>query len=412
MKRLINCAMLALMCITAASAQSGMSEYDMAKPAGWATVGGSVTGGNDENPVKVTTLSELKAALTGTAKKTIYVEGTIEFTGLVKIKGVQNKTVYGLPGSALQNPTHSSTASKSGILSFSDCKNIILRNLTFKASGAYDIDGNDNLELQNSTYIWVDHCDFQDGVDGNLDCNHTSDNICVSWCRFRYLIKPWAGGSGGSDDHRFCSNWGGDDKHSDSKGKLNTTFLACWWDEGCKERMPRVRFGKVHIANCLYSSTVTNYCVGGGYLSNVYIEKTTFSGSKAQKYPWKNYAKSSGYKDYNYTIKDCSGASDKQAKSGSNDYFIPSDHYTLSLQDPATIEPDIRRYAGATLPVEYGKGVTAGIAGVAAAGTAGVRSTEYFTASGTRLSQPQPGINIVRQRMTDGTVRTRKIIMK
>jgi len=60
-----------------AQAQSGMSQYDMAKPAGWATVSGEVTGGNEENPVKVTTLTELKNELSGTGKKTIYIDGTI-----------------------------------------------------------------------------------------------------------------------------------------------------------------------------------------------------------------------------------------------------------------------------------------------------------------------------------------------
>lgn len=410
MKRFTNFIILALMCLPVAAQQSGTSAYDLARPAGWATVDGQVTGGNDENPVKVTTLAELKSALTGTAKKTIYVEGTIEFSGIVYIQNVQNKTVYGLPGSVLQNSKHSETVSESGILSFKRCKNIILRNLTFKGAGAYDMDGYDNLELYASTYIWVDHCDFQDGVDGCFDCNNGSDNICVSWCRFRYLIKPWAGGSGGSKDHRFCNNWGGDDKQTNNKGKLRTTFLACWWDEGCKERMPRVRFGKVHVANCLYSSSVTNYCVGGGYLSNVYIDKCIFKGSNAQKYPWKNYATASGKKDYNYTITGCSGAADKQAKSGSNAYFIPSDYYTLNLQDPSVIEPDIRQYAGATLPVEYGKGVTAGISSSSTASDARVVRTEYFTASGTRLSQPQPGINIVRQKLSDGTVKTRKVL--
>ena len=30
-------------------------------------------------------------------------------------------------------------------------------------------------------------------------------------------------------------------------GKLNCTFINCWWGEGCAERCPRVRFGKVHV---------------------------------------------------------------------------------------------------------------------------------------------------------------------
>lgn len=391
-----------------AQEQTSMSAYDMASPQGWAMVDGSVTGSEGENPVKVTTLDELKSALSGTDKKTVYIDGTIDFTSSVTFKSVQNKTVYGLPGSVLQNTQDPVSTKKSGILNFSSCKNIILRNLTFKSAGAYDMDGNDNLTFTGSTYMWVDHCDFQDGVDGNFDCTNGSDNVCVSWCRFRYLIEPWAGGSGGSDDHRNCNLWGSSDSKTSDKGKLRTTFICNWWDEGCHERMPRVRYGKVHIANCLYSSSVASYCIGTGYASNIYAEKNIFSSSKAKSTPYKNYATKSNYTDYNITMTGNSGASDVQKRSGSNDYFIPTDYYTLTLQEPTVIEADIRQYAGATLPVEYGKEITAGINLTTAAAV----KADYFTASGIRLSQPQRGVNIVRQKMSDGTVMTKKIMIR
>ena len=154
-----------------------MSAYDQNAPLGWATVGGNVTGGEGGTKVTVRTKSELMNALKGTDKKIIYVEGEIEFSGLNSVKSAQNKTVIGMKGSALVNPKHSSKGSETGILQLSSCKNIILRNLTFKSAGAYDIDGNDNLTIAGSKYIWVDHCDFQDGVDGNFDCVNGSDNI-------------------------------------------------------------------------------------------------------------------------------------------------------------------------------------------------------------------------------------------
>lgn len=198
--KLTLCALMLLTVGTAAKAQ--MSAHDYNSPVGWGTVGGTITGGNDEGAIKVTTMSELKTALVGTYKHTIYIEGEIDITGLVSMENVQNKTIYGLPGSALVNSIHSTDVKKSGILSFKNSKNIIIRNVTFKSAGAFDIDGNDNLNLTNCSYVWVDHCDFQDGVDGNFDCNNGSDHISISWCRFRYLKEPWEGGSGGSDDHR------------------------------------------------------------------------------------------------------------------------------------------------------------------------------------------------------------------
>ena len=326
---------------------SSMSAQDQNAPIGW---GASVTGSADKNVVTVTTLSDLQSALSGTDQKTIVVSGTITFTGRVVIEGVQNKSIYGMPDATLVNPTHTATVNNTGILTLKNCSNIIIRNLTFKGAGAYDVDGNDNLTLQACTNIWIDHCDFQDGVDGNLDCNNGSDNICVSWCRFRYLIDPWSGGSGGSNDHRFSDLWGGGDSASGDEGKLNTTFVNCWWDEGCKQRMPRIRFGKVHILNCLYSSTSADYCVGGGYKSNVYIEKCAFTSSQAQSNPWMNFATSGIYTDYNYTLTGCTGADDAQARSGSNDYFVPSYDYNSYASDQVeSVVSNATNGAGATL---------------------------------------------------------------
>lgn len=403
---LLLCAAMLALGVVQTKAQ--MSEYDYNQPVGWATVDGGVTGSNDENPIRVTSRQELNNALSGSTPATIYIDGQIEFTGVLSRSGVSNKTIYGLPGSALVNLTHSETPSRSGILRLTDCNNIIIRNVTFKASGAYDMDGNDNLDLHGSTNIWVDHCDFQDGVDGNFDCNNGSDNIAVTWCRFRYLIEPWPGGSGGSSDHRFSNLWGGSDSEDESIGHLNTTFYACWWDEGCRERMPRVRFGKVHMLNCLYKSDMlrnTGYAIGIGYLASIYVERCAFIDVKN---PYKD--QTSGSKtDYYVTFKDCEGIDDITLQDGNSTAYVPS--YTLEGMPVDLVETEVSKYAGATLNVEYGEGVTTGISNIGVS-DADVVSTEYFSPSGTRLNAPQRGLNIVRQKMSDGTVRTRKTIVK
>lgn len=412
MRKITICllAVLGLMVSRQAKAD-GLSEYDLNQPVGWGTVDGTITGGEDENPVTVTTLAELKAAMNGTDKATIYVKGTIEFTGLTSFEKVQNKTIYGLPGAVLTNPNHSDKANETGIMQLKNCKNIILRNLTFKAAGAYDIDGNDNLTLATSTYIWIDHCDFQDGVDGNLDCNNGSDNICITWCRFRYLIEPWPGGSGGSNDHRFTNLWGGSDSNvSKDGGKLRTTFANCWWDEGCKERMPRIRFGQVHIVNCLYSSSVANYCIGTGYRCNAYVEKCAFT-NKAKNTPWKNYATSGSYKDYNITLTDNLGANDAQRSSGNIEFFIPSDHYSYEPYDKELVESVVSNEtngAGATLTIAEGEKYTTAIATTRPKSE--VITTEYYTLAGQRLDAPRKGIMIRVERLANGKTVTSKVI--
>lgn len=351
-KTFMTALLLMLMMVSAVGAKAGnffdtgsMSTHDKNQPIGW---GASVTGSEDENQVTVTTLDELTAALTGTDKKTIIVSGTITFPGLQTFEGVKNKSIYGLPGAVFQNLTHSASVSESGIMMLKNCDNIIIRNLTFKAAGAYDIDGNDNLTLTHSTNIWVDHCDFQDGVDGNLDCNNGSDNICVSWCRFRYLITPWSGGSGGSDDHRFSNLWGGGDKNAaNDEGKLNTTFVNCWWDNGCKQRMPRVRFGKVHILNCLYNSNSAEICIGAGYRCNIYAEKNVFAHGTA----WQNYATASGYTDYNIKLVSNSGAADAEQSSGNIEQYVPSYTYTAMEASAVSAAVTAANGAGATLTI-------------------------------------------------------------
>ncbi len=332
------------------------SPYDLNKPVGWGTVGKTITGGEGGTCVTVSTASDLEKYLKASGKYTIYVKGGITVSSMISVQ-VVNKSIYGLPGSYLYNPNR--TASGSGILYFkSGSDNIIMRNMTFKSAGAYDVDGNDNFCIDKTTNIWVDHCDFQDGVDGNFDCKNASDYVCVTWCRFRYLIAPKAGGSGGSNDHRYTDLWGSSDSKTTDAGHLNTTFMYCWWDQGCVERMPRVRFAKVHILNCLYNSTVSNYCVGAGNNSSIYVEKTAFVGVQD---PYKNYSSSSdpGY----LTFDDCMFTSCKTQNGntkGTGKAFTPSTYYSLSGIDVSKVQSvvsDSKCGAGATLTVEECKGV-------------------------------------------------------
>ncbi len=399
---------VALMVGVSPSKATSLSGYDLNAPMGWGTVDGEITGSEDENPILITTYDELVSNLKGTLKRTLYIQGEIEVPGIIKPGVVRNLTIYGLPGSALVNSTHTANKDSTGIVTFSSgSKNIIIRNVTFKSAGAYDIDGYDNLDLAGCTYVWVDHCDFQDGVDGCFDCNNGSNNICVTWCRFRYLISPWPGGSGGSNDHRFPCLWGGSDSNTSDKGKLNTTFYCCWWDEGCRERMPRVRYGKIHILNCLYSCTGNSYCIGTGYASNIYVENTMFTSGVSN--PYKNYATSGSYTDYNITAVGCSGLSDTQKKSGDNEYFIPSEYYDYTAHAVEDIEPEVREHAGATLDIEYGG--TVGIGQINSKGSK-IESVEYYSLSGTKLSGAQKGVNIMKQKMSDGTVNTIKTVIK
>ncbi|UWY26746.1 T9SS type A sorting domain-containing protein [Flavobacterium sp. TR2] len=248
--------------------------YYMSAPEGF---GASATGGGNATPVTVTTLAELTAKLKLTTPQVILVSGTINctYTSLQ----VNDKTIIGLPGARLVNLDQ--TAAGSGILSLkTGSNNIIIRNLIFEGPGAYDVDGRDNLTSE-ATNIWVDHCEFQDGMDGNFDNKGAADNVTVSWCKFTYLKAPKAGGSGGADDHRFSDLVGSSKTDAPSDGHYSITFKNCYWAEGCKERMPRARNAELHILNCYYNTSVSGSLAiglgGGSNNTTCYVEGTDFA---------------------------------------------------------------------------------------------------------------------------------------
>jgi len=243
-------------------------------PMSWGYAG-TVTGGGNAEPTLVKNENELKNALKQ-SNSVIIITQDITVSNQVSIDGKSNITLLALPGARLIST--SQEAGTSGILAIkNNSTNIILRNLTFEGPGAYDCDGRDNLSVSDAQRVWVDHCDFQDGCDGNFDINRKSDNISVTWCRFRYLKEPRAGGPGGSDDHRFSNLVGSSASDKPADGTYNITYAFCWWDEGCKQRMTRCRNAELHFLNCYWNSSVSDYYIGPEN-ADCYFEGCTFAG--------------------------------------------------------------------------------------------------------------------------------------
>lgn len=264
--------------------------YFMSSPEGF---GAAATGGGtptSSNTVTVTTYAQLKAALTSTTAATavILVSGTIncDYTSVL----LNNKTIIGLPGARLINlglteniaaKTKPGRWDLSGILYIKpNSSNVIIRNLTFEGPGAYDVDGRD-LITNEGTNIWVDHCEFQDGMDGNFDNKGTADNVTISWCKFTYLKPAIPGGFGGSDNHSYSDLIGSSKDNAPTDGNYSITFKNCYWAEGCKERMPRARNAELHILNCYYQTNVaSSLAIGlGGGINNTtcYVENSDFA---------------------------------------------------------------------------------------------------------------------------------------
>lgn len=316
----------------------------------------TATGGGSATPVLVSSVSDLQKALNKGKNKVIIITANLTFTSMLSVQDGENVTLLGLPGVTLTSLQQ--TSSTSGILFVKRFKNLIIRNLTFVGPGAYDCDGNDLLCFENVTNAWVDHCDFQDGCDGNFDNKHNTDNVTVSWCRFRYLKAPKPGGSGGSDDHRFTNLLGSSSSDAPSDGTYNFTWAYCWWDEGCVERMVRCRNAELHFLNCYWNSSVANYYVGPEN-AKAYFEGCTFEGkANTKKAIFKSYGGTNACK-----FIDCSG----NLPSASGSVSAPEYIYTAyGRAEAKTAVTNTACGAGATLTVTPTGGISSTCDGGAA----------------------------------------------
>ena len=333
MKRiLLFCTLYSVLCIPAFA-------VNYCATASWGYAG-NVTGGGNATPTLVSNESQLATAL-NTKNSVIIITQDITVTNHIS-SDKSNLTIMALPGKKLIS--NQQNKENSGILYLKGNNNII-RNVTFVGPGAYDCDGWDNLCLDKATNVWVDHCDFQDGCDGNFDIKGTSDNITVTWCRFRYLKAPKAGGSGGSDDHRFSNLVGSGSSDKPTDGTYNITYGFCWWDEGCKQRMTRCRNALIHFLNCYWNSSVADYYVGPENAS-CYFEGCTFAGkANSAKGIWSPFSGSTNY----YNFVNCSGNMPTGSSSS-----VKSPTYAYDQLTPATSKTYVTNSscgAGATLTV-------------------------------------------------------------
>lgn len=223
-------------------------------------------GGEGGEIVRANTPQELEKALSLQYPAVIKISRDILFKKAIRVKGISDKTIESDCGASLV-----CLEKDRGILAIHGGKNIVIRNLKFVGGGSSGNEGEDNLSLSNCKYVWIDHCEFSDGADGNLDCNKGSDFLSITFCRFFYQ---------NSGNHSFSNLWGSSNSEIESEGRLRTTFAFCRWEEGCVERMPRARFGKIHIANCLYDSKSAKYCIGAHFKSKILCQNSVFSNIK------------------------------------------------------------------------------------------------------------------------------------
>ena len=239
------------------------TEFTVATANGFAA---GTTGGSG-NAVTVTTAAAFRTAAQSGTSQVITVSGNLNL-GSSAVSINSNKTIIGA----------NSSSGVIGCLSVSNKTNVIIQNLNISnPSGAGTGDG-----------LEISKCAFNNCADGALDIVRASDNVTVSWCRFNYSSQT---------SHNFVNLIGNGDDVTTDRGKLHVTMHHNWYDAGCQERMPRVRFGRVHCYNNYYAASGANYCVGVGNESQIKVENCYFLN---QSNAWKNYSTSSAQGKINW----------------------------------------------------------------------------------------------------------------
>lgn len=192
---------------------------------------------------------------------------------------------------------------QSGIFNISGKSNIIIRNIHFIGSGSIDVGGYDLMSVRDGAHhIWIDHCRFTDGMDGNLDVTVKADFVTISWCVFDYTTRSY--------DHKVSNLVGSsDDASKQGENNLNITYANNIWGNKCEGRMPMARFGTIHLLNNYYN------CPGCGSSVN----------------PRKN---SEFLIEGNYFEK---GVKKIFSQSGAKAYVFKNNHYTESFSQPANV---------------------------------------------------------------------------
>ncbi|TDZ39908.1 Pectate lyase plyB [Colletotrichum trifolii] len=286
---------------------------------GYASTNGGTTGGKGGSTTTVSTLAQFTKAAESSGKLNIVVRGTI--SGSAKVRVQSDKTIVGQRGSKIVGAG----------LYINKVRNVIVRNLDI--SKVKESNG-DAIGIQESTNVWVDHCDVssdlgsgKDYYDGLIDITKGADLVTVS---NTYL-----------HDHFKTSLVGHSDSQTADKGKLRVTYANNYWNN-VNSRNPSVRFGTAHIYNNFYNkvgSTGVNTRMG----AQVRVESSVWENS-SKKVILSADSKTTG----SATVSDLSyGGGENTAPKG--DFGSGKIPYKYTLYGKANVKSRVVGTAGQTL---------------------------------------------------------------
>ncbi len=146
--------------------------------------------------------------------------------------------------------------------------NLIIRNISIQ--DYYD-DGI-NIGEPETHHVWVDHCTVghptslpadSEHPDGGIDVKDGASYVTISWTKYR---NSWKTGLVGHSDNPT--------QGLTDAGRLKVTYYANHFYH-TNSRNPRVRFGEVHVLNCL-EEQVMLYGIAAANSASVYAENNFF----------------------------------------------------------------------------------------------------------------------------------------
>ncbi|MEU4743431.1 pectinesterase family protein [Actinosynnema sp. NPDC023658] len=323
---MLSCA-LGVIAAAPAHASPDLGKQVLQPGDGWASSGTGTTGGSAATTEHVVrTAAELRAALAAPAPRLIKVRGVIDVRADCATYATDGYTLAGYlaaydpavwgrdtePSGPLEDARAASGRRQAEAIAFNvgsdttivgdgkgagitggnvrvhGVQNVIIRNLTFRdtrdcfpqwdptdgATGNWNSDY-DAVSLQRATNVWVDHNTFTDQPypdstlpdyfdrpfqqhDGALDMTNGTDLVTASYNLFA--------------DHGKTMLIGSSNTSTTDPGKLRVSVHHNIF-RNVEERLPRVRFGQVHVYDNLYEPGATfNYAWGVGVQSKLYVQ--------------------------------------------------------------------------------------------------------------------------------------------
>ena len=254
---------------------------------------------------------------------------------------------------------------KGGTISIYKISNVVLRNL--KIQDAFDpfpkMEGGDGYNAEwdgvvvdGSTYVWIDHCTFEDTIcttdddfdhvtpsdgvttknkwqtyDGLLDVKRASDFVTISYCKFA--------------NHDKTSIFGHSDSESADANHLTVTQHHNYF-VNCTQRLPRVRYASMHSYNNYFTNPSggrsNSYCLGVAANAKIYAEANYFD-STVQYSASKMALSGKIYFDSSNVDESRKGCEPSSVSVG----WTPSSQYDYKVDSASTLPTIIPANAGA-----------------------------------------------------------------